>query len=214
MKPVTMISHRRSGTHFLWETMKLNFTDECFNASIDHSKWHRIPERSDVEKMTSERHCICIIRDCRDTLVSTLNWWKSGAESYYNLLPIVHDLSFSRFLHGVPEERLVGRKKSGEIERHLRDPIEIWELYTTWADLVFTVRFEDVKSNLKETIYKIKDEFGFTLRYDEPKPITRLVGHLPSRGEAGGWKNHFTKEDEEYFWSKSSKRMTELGYRR
>lgn len=216
MKPIKIISHRRSGTHFLWETMRLNFSDQCFGANIESNalKWHRLPERSPIEDMIEKNNCIHILRDCRDTLVSTWRWWMSGAEPYYGILPIIQGSTFSQFLHGVPEWRLKHRKKIGEVERHLLDPIKVWMEYSEWSDIIFTVRFEDLKFNLKETMYEIRDEFGFHLNSEEPKPINRLVGWQPWKGKVGGWAEYFTDEDEEYFWNKAGEKMTELGYRR
>ena len=74
--PVYVFGHRRSGNHFLIETIRLNF-------GITPLKHHGDFER--VRSVIGSHRCLSIVRDGRDVLGSSFFWWLS--RSFFNLEP-------------------------------------------------------------------------------------------------------------------------------
>ncbi len=84
--------------------------------------------------------------------------------------------------------------------------------YVEWADVLFTIRFEDLKMNLEKVMKNFGNNFNCKLIVDKVKTVDKLVGHITRKGIIGDWKNHFTDEDLNYFWSRAGEGMKKLGY--
>lgn len=215
-RPVLIISHRRSGTHFLWEALKLNFkvsTSYDHNNQLMYFKVHMQFSNGGYEKLLGKRTCIYLLRDARDTLVSNYYYWKAGREPDFGVEEIFRELTFSQYIHG--EAVNVGKKMYGEdfnLPGMFSDPINHWLSYTGWADKIFTVKFEDLKNDFDKSMLRIGEYIGRSVREGNVKRINKLVGHVPRKGIVGDWKNHFSEKDLEYFWGIAGQRMTELGY--
>lgn len=203
MKQFLIIGHRRSGNHFLWHLLKSNFGTDIFSPSKKFQfTYHRPLKDSNPEALMKSKNCIYLVRDCRDTLVSSWYYWRAGKESGYGVKEIFEKLTFSQYLHGnIPEK--------GSL---FSDPIKHWLDYIEWTNILFTVKFEDLKMNLEKTIKDISDYFKLPLIVNEVRTVDNLVGHATRKGIIGDWKNHFTDEDLDYFWKRAGKSMEQLGY--
>ncbi|MCK4454572.1 sulfotransferase domain-containing protein [candidate division WOR-3 bacterium] len=215
-KTVRIISHRRSGTHFLWETLKLNFdveADKSVEGQMGGFKYHRTINFCNPVNILKNRNCICLLRDGRDTIVANWYYWKSGGEPKFKIRELLEDFSFSDFLRGeLPKKRIELTAAIPIIRDHLQDPINHWLAYTDWKKLVFTIKFEDLKNNPEETILRIGNEFGWSVKSEKVEIIDHLVGNFKRKGIIGDWKNNFVGDDLEFFWKKAGDRMEELGY--
>lgn len=216
VRPVLIISHRRSGTHFLWESLRLNFKLSMrygSNNELIYFKSHTPFSESALGGFSKNRTCIYLIRDARDTLVSSYYYWKAGREPQIGVNDLFQELSFSQYLRGGAVE--AGKKLYGEdfkLPELFSDPIRHWMSYTEWSNKVFTVRFEDLKSDYEKCIVDIGNYIGRKVAGGKVKYLDKLVGQVPRKGEVGDWKNHFSKEDLDHFWSIAGDKMLKLGY--
>jgi len=216
-KPILIISHRRSGTHFLYQTLKKNFVDNNIMSNINKGgKMHKVPSSCNIDELNKKRSCIFITRDGRDSLVSSWYWFKSGSEGMGRIKDVIESSGFSAFLHGDLPKNIIRKRFDGSLPgMYLMDPVKNWTRYAEWKKHVYTVKFEELKKKPKEVIIGIRDNFGFSLKNNKDiKTVNRLVGHKPRHGKIGKWKGYFSKEDEEYFWEIAGEYMRELGYER
>jgi hypothetical protein len=205
MKSFLIIGHRRSGNHFLWHLLKSNFGTDIFSPSKKFQfTYHRPIKSANPEALMKSKHCIHLMRDCRDVLVSSWYYWRKGKESNYGVRKIFENSTFSQYLHG---ELPVDNK--GTL---FSNPIKHWLEYTEWVDVLFTVKFEDLKIELEKTMKDIGDYFNLLLINSEVKTVNNLVGHATRKGIIGDWKNHFTDEDLDYFWERAGETMETFGY--
>ena len=203
MKLFLVISHRRSGNYFLWNLLKLNFGTDIFSPKKSFQfTYHRPLKDSNPEALMKAKNCVYLVRDCRDTLVSSWYYWKAGGEPSYRVKKIFEKLTFSQYLH-------CGIAGKGTL---FSDPIRHWLGYVEWADVLFTIRFEDLKMNLEKVMKNFGNNFNCKLIVDKVKTVDKLVGHITRKGIIGDWKNHFTDEDLNYFWSRAGEGMKKLGY--
>lgn len=203
MKQFLIIGHRRSGNYFLWNLLKSNFGTDVFPSEKNFQfTYHRPLKDSNPEILMKSKNCIYLVRDCRDTLVSSWYYWRAGKESGYEVKEIFKNLTFSQYLHG----NISGK---GTL---FSDPIQHWLEYTEWVDVLFTVKFEDLKIELEKTMKDIGDYFNLLLINSEVKTVNNLVGHATRKGIIGDWKNHFTDEDLDYFWERAGETMETFGY--
>lgn len=218
MKPILIISHRRSGTHFLWETLKLNFGVDSSSkkeGKMGGFKYHRPLKSANAKHLMSNNTCIYLVRDGRNVLVSSYYYWWAGKEPSYKVQEIFKNMSFSQYLRGeasaVVKEVRKDNPKVGDL---FGAPIDHWLDYNEWSDKLFTVRFEDIKNNLKNTLWEISEYIDVPLKSKKIKSVDRLVGHMPRKGIIGDWRNYFSEEDLDYFWKKASISMEKFGYNR
>jgi len=159
------------------------------------------------------RTCIYLVRDARDVLVSSYYYWKAGREPDFRVHAIFNELSFSQYLHGEAVD--VGKRVCGKsfiLPEMFSDPIKHWLSYAEWSNKIFTVRFEDLKTNYEDVIISVGKYIGRNVYDDVVKYVAKLVGHSPRKGIIGDWKNHFSEEDLEYVWNIAGDTMTKFGY--
>ncbi len=208
-----LISHRRSGTHFLWETMRRNLgvgtsEDQCL---WDIPKSHETYSSKALARFERSQ-AIYVIRDGRDVMVANYHYWRRGGESRMGVARSIREIGFSQFLQGrtgldaVPEKH---RKFAGAF---FTNPARYWAEHTRWADHLYTVRFEDLIADPVACLAGIAAHLGLAFDPGEFEPVRKLVGHLPRKGLRGDWRSHFSDNDLEHFWSVAGKRMKELGY--
>lgn len=205
MKQFLIIGHRRSGNYFLWNLLKLNFGTGIFSPDKKFQfTYHRPIKNANPEILIKSKNCIYLMRDCRDVLVSSWYYWRKGKESNYGVKKIFENSTFSQYLHG----RLPVDNKGTLFS----DPIKHWLEYIGWVDVLFTVKFEDLKMNLEKTMKDISNYFNLPLTVSEIKTVNTLVGHATRKGIIGDWKNHFSDEDLNYFWNRAGENMEKLEY--
>ena len=211
MKYFKIISHRRSGTHFLWETLKSNFDlkkAKSPEGSMGGFKWHRLYKNTPKEFIHNNM-CVYLVRDPRDTLTSLWYYWLKGAEASIGMEKFLKNKSFSKYIRCSYENEAI----NFGIPITFVNPIEHWVDYTEWANQVYTIRFEDLKNDLVVTLNKFADNFGIEPLHSDYKIINNLVGHFPRKGILGDWRNLFSKEDEEYIIEKAATTMLKFNYK-
>ena len=207
-----IISHRRSGTHFLWEVMRQNLgvglvPGQCL---WDIPKIHDLFSAKLLQRI-KDRKSLYIMRDIRAVLVANYNYWKNG-EKRYNLSEVFQKIPLSSYIRGdIPLDGVPDELRA-EAEQLFSDPIEYWIRHTEWSKHVFTIRYEDLKSNEKHTVSKIANYLGIKFDPQDYKELIKLVGHLPQKGKISAWRDVFTDDDLRFIWSKVGQRMEELGY--
>jgi hypothetical protein len=208
-----LISHRRSGTHFLWELMRLNLgagsTDQQSLNDIpkSHQSWS-----SGLESRYKETRSIYLIRDARDVLVANYYYWKNGGERQIGVNLSFSDVSFQDFLQGkVPLDDVPDNYREFA-ERYFRDPIGYWLGHTEWATRLFTVKYENLLSEPINTLSLIAGQFELRFDPENYKNLDSLVGHYPRKGVVGDWRTMFSESDHDNFWSRAYVRMNQLGY--
>lgn len=211
-----IVSHRRSGTHFLWETLKSNFDlkkSPSPEGDMGGFKWHRLYQQTPKEFITNNM-CVFLIRDPRDTLTSLWYYWQKGAEACFRMEEFLKGKSFSDYIRGTSESDIInfGVPITFLDVDHYLDPIKHWIDYTEWSNYIYTIRFEDLKHDPIKVLDKFSEKFKINPLYDEYKIINNLVGHFPRKGISGDWKNLFSKEDEKYVREKAATIMLKFNY--
>lgn len=212
-KRFLLISHRRSGTHYLWELMRKNLgAGTTREANLwDIPKAHRTYAPScplDHER----RFAVYIIRDCRDVLVANYHYFRNGGEKALVRGLALADSSIKEFVRG--EVRVDGDAGplSDFAREYFRAPVEYWLRHTEWAERVFTVRYEDMKLDVVGTLTRIAHRFGLEFRADKFQQLDGLVGHLPRRGVVGNFRDALSPSDVDYVEHITGDRLYELGY--
>lgn len=189
---VNVISHRRSGTHFLMEILRMSYGKEVRKVHNEESRGKAGEE-------------VYLLRDGRDVMVSCFFWWKESGESKVSgIAPGFKGVSFSYFLRGKVSFKFKlarGGVAPSEVEAGIiSDPVGFWVNHTLAYAHLPMVRYEDL---VKGEFSELKRIFG-ERRVRTPG---RLVGHSPRKGKAGDWKNYFSKSDLEFF----NERVKEAG---
>lgn len=197
-------SVRRSGNHFLMETIRANF-------GVKFDKDHRF-----VNSLDDFDLAIYMVRDIRDVLVSNYYWWKKTGESW--ALGVRkqfenYNISMPEFIRGTKVKPLNTDKADGSsVKDYFQDPVEFWakHIYSAKGKIPI-VRFEDLKLNGEKTIRNIANWLGYDLP-EEIKEIKHLVGFNPRKGLIGDWVNYLTEGDNQYIKSKVGSVMREFNY--
>jgi hypothetical protein len=201
-----VFSHRRSGTHFLLETLDLNFNKKVV--------WWNSKSHAFFNNQRIPKDSIYLVRDGRDVMVSAYHYWRVGGEPRSEIHGTMkrYPTSFSQFLRGklntefIPEVWLP----------YVQDPIGYWVRHTEWENHIYTVHYEDLVADPEKVMVEISFAFGVPLKKPPikymPERITELVGIFPRKGVVGEWKSHFSDNDLIFFLKKAGQRMKELGY--
>lgn len=212
-KRFRLISHRRSGTHYLWELMRSNLGAGTQRESSlwDIPKSHKDYDELSVSGLGGKR-VIYVVRDCRDVLVANYCYFRRGGEGRLGGRRILEGSDFHDFIRGrIPED--VNSAELPEFTReYFEDPVGYWVRHTQWAGRVFTVRYEDLQLDTIGSLVRIAREFGMDFDSRNFTPLSGLVGHYPRRGVVGDWREWFDSSDLDYVESIAGERMLELGY--
>ena len=179
--PVYVFGHRRSGNHFLIETIRLNF-------GITPLKHHGDFER--VRSVIGSHRCLSIVRDGRDVLGSSFFWWRESGESAMSEIQrSFRRYSFSEYLGGKvqcpgftdADDR--GGVGQWDIDAGLiSDPVRRWASHVNgFLNKVPVIHYSDLAENPSETILRIGEILGEPMQNDSPRPVTKRVGFNPAR---------------------------------
>lgn len=220
-----IVSNRRSGTHFLWETLNANFDIrkpdwypgvdgvEAFKAHCTPDQVQQFFNKS-LEEFINDYFCVYIMRDIKDTLAASWYYWKRGAEDNLDISRGLVGKTFSEYIRGATIEEALHYNidvNSLYVNNYL-DPVQYWIDFTKWSDYIYTITFEDLKLNPTKVVKDFSNRFNIRTKAGECKLINRLVGNLPRKGVIGDWKNVFNEKDKEYVVSKAGVIMKKFGY--
>jgi bile-salt sulfotransferase len=227
-KYIKIYSHPRSGTHFLEAFLASNFyknKDLSSNGDIYYGHWsnkilleggepyhklfgsHFFPEDTKINSKG-----IYIYRDGRAVIASI---WNSG---FYH--KEWKGMTFSEFLRkDIDWYGGLGQEKYPEmnIVQHWYHHALKW--HELKSDEILYIRFEDLKTNPHKIYLEITKKF-MPLKYLKAKmvgvsnldPIKNKVGLAPNKANIDSWKNLYSKEDLDFFYSQlpSKKFLHEL----
>lgn len=232
-----VVSHERSGTHLLINTIAASFGYSQGRIDIDGQgiDWcapgelHRFLCRFDgkhVQSVFKSHHPFEVFEPCIDALLEQF-------EVFY----IYRDgrdvmTSFWRFLNQLgwdegPKEDSVSTfmrcAPRGKLERYqMRDfesMVDRWaEHVRGWSERapseVVRVSYEDLLSNFDKTVMaKLAPAFGRAPRDDVlAKPSLESPSVMPWRGRAGTWRQFFDEDDERFFEARAGEVMRSLSY--
>lgn len=215
MKPLQLISFRRSGNHLLKETLKVNFNVPITKYTIAHP-W---PDLHTAVLLDSKFTLLYIVRDGREVMASLYNFLKESSFRKWDGVQVKIANNFSDFLLGknkvvdcwCPNMRLM-----------FENPALSWARHTLWIELpkhnwfktaIRYIKFENLVLKPEKTILKISENFNWPLKNKDPIPIRKLVGPTVRKGSIAGWKREFSDMDLEYFWKYAGERMKKFGYK-
>ena len=209
MKPIQTISFRRSGTHFLIETLKKNFSCEISSRVI-----HPGFDLHTAVVMRLDYNVIYIYRNPKDVMKSLYNFFKYSDWKFWSGFDVRIADSFTGFINGeskaidvfCPHFHLV-----------LTDPINAWVEHTNWMlplnkfdvrGSVFSIKYENLKDNGAHEIKRISEHFDTPINNGCFSPFTTRVSMNP-KADIIEW----TDKDLELLDNKAGKRMKDLGYK-
>lgn len=236
---VMVISHERSGTHFLIDTLAINFGYDNKQIDLDVTNTayplemgdalHKGPlgelyHDLDINRVFKSHHPRDFFEACWGYLVDQ-----------YKVFYVARDgrdvmASFWRHhwkvWHNGPKCFTVGQFirhfPMGYMDRYHgkltpRNMVDRWDYHimswmgTRYADVCY-IKYEDLSSDFERTVEKIAAHVGIKKPETPIKP--ELGGVSPWRGIVGNWKEHFKEEtqDELFFWQFGHKAMEILGY--
>ena len=179
MKKIKIVSHRRSGTHLLMETLKLNF-----------------PGIWPIKTHDKTNEGIYIQRDVREVLTSCFIWWRySGESKVCGIAPSFQNLNIQQYIRGkakldwfAPDE---GNVRQWEVDQGMfSSPVDFW------ADHVQSGGFTVSYAKLVENPGEVMEEIGEALGLGRPLGlrVDKMVGHSPS-GAGSRWENWLGEDD-------------------
>ncbi len=233
-----VVSHERSGTHFLMNTLAENFgyiarpwVNFDFNLTINfHSpeaigsffgfmrgkpvlnivKSHHPFAFFDavIEEILDEFHVFYIHRDPRDVMVS---FWNLVRRFKWDEGPKTG--SVGEFMRASPRGAILRYQKE-----QVPTLLDRWKAHVEgWAcdapaavrERLIIVRYEDLNSDFEATVRAIGERMGITCA-DAVRPA---VGHnvvVPGKGEVGGHRALFTPEDHAFVKAVAGETITRL----
>lgn len=233
-KKILVASHERSGTHFLINSIALNFghASRQIDLALSEGFDPRQPRQSDawlaryrgqfvsnifkshhslpllmpvIEPFLSEYHVFYIYRDGRDVMTSFWRYLNRLKAGWGPQAPTPGD-----FMRAVPTGGIL-QYQSGPCESMLAR----WVRHVSgWLDAgigVHPVSYESLHQNFDTALQQIGGVLG------RPGAVFRRPGmdapsSLPWRGEIGNWRACWQPEDESYFAEHAGALMARLGY--
>jgi len=170
---ITVASHRRSGTHFFGEFIKLNWNVE----------WKKTHMMCDFD-LLNNNHVIYIIRNPIEVLHSTYIWFTESGGCHNKLITsIFKDVTFDEFLQGKAGS-LIGYDSCFFKDKDnlygcngmFYDPIRYWVDHVNSYSDATTFLYEDVLQQKEQCINHLKSILGDA----NIKAVDGYVGHQPS----------------------------------
>lgn len=226
-------SHRRSGTHFLMQSLRLTFGKK-FLLYKSHSLVSEIRtpaarieyiggERRTSGAPSADEPILYIVRDARDSLTSNYHWWRTSMESKCGgILPHFADVTPAGYIRGQVrlEDVPTPAPGCGVTRAHLElgiftDPAGFWARHVSGylQQGVPVLRYEDLLQQPRRTLREIADRFGLARPWF-PRAPRRLVGHDPRKGVVGDHRTLFDAATLQLIDERAGAVMAELGYER
>lgn len=212
MKPILVISHERSGTHFLINTIALNFglSHEVINLPAGDptqfvtNSWTE-PEMIrkshhqawwmtwDVAQELTERYSIFYaIRDCRAVIVSLFHYFNT-VSTFDTNFPSFERLSDLVDAHPYdwPFDADYSKIQAPNFPERWAIHIDSWQ---PWFDRMCVVSYEDLFIRSEATVWRIA---AYLNRLPVSRPrrprIDEMYSVVPYRGVFCGWKEEMSQ---------------------
>jgi len=227
-----VIGHRRSGNHFLIETLKLNYT--LYGADVrgedklprgvayaqvkdwwvkkSHLMYQHVSER-----IAADDHAVYIVRDPRDMLTSCWWWWNTSGEARRSgIAAAIQHFTPSQYIRGEVEVSNI-TFKGGIIQKHidgmiLSDPVGRWiEHVRGYIGKIGIIRYEDLTLRPGIALEHARKALGLE-PVERFRLLAKLVGHHPRKGVIGDHVNLFDPDDIAYIEERAGELMRELAY--
>jgi len=221
IKNIIVISHERSGTHFLINSIAYNFPKYSNNElSIESGNPEFIQKR--LEGVETDRilkshhtseyfgdslddfHKFYIVRDGRDVLASCYHhyrqWKLQGTFSHFIKHPKLPDHIAEYYCRPFyTSHRSMPHKWV--------DHVKSWQGRDCWL-----VKYEDLTTDFNSVIRQISEKLKLLMPDKIIKPTLKNRSVQPRKGIKGDWKNYFDSECLAFFNKYAAKIMKELEY--
>lgn len=240
-KKTIVVSHERSGTHFLMNTLALNFgyvskpfinVDyelglNFYSANALSSFFRRMHDQpilnivkshhpagfftDFIDYLTDQFHVFYIYRDPRDVMVS---FWQLISGFSWDEGPKTSNVS--EFMQAAPRGGMMRYQKTqaDNLLRRWQDHVDGWaDMAETPAGQKITMlSFESLNLNFDETVKHIGEQIG--CRVTAPvRPEKNVNVVRPSVGQTGRHRDFFTQDEYDFVSDTVGATMTRLGIR-
>ena len=221
-KKVLVISHERSGTHFLINTIAQSFDYQPEQIDLDNSQnidwkntamvkqwmWqfhagytsrifkshHSYPFLAPLFPwLHDEFHIFYITRDGRDVMTSFWVYLNRLAPGWGPRTATVGEFMRSKPTGGITQYQY--DRDSGSMLERWTDHIQSWQ---TPASRVNHISYEDLHTRFDVTLKRISDVLGQPAN-SSVRPELSAPSSLPWKGAIGTWREYFTEADSQYF---------------
>jgi hypothetical protein len=224
-------SHRRSGTHFLMQALRLTFGRKLLLhkthslASEVRTPAARIEyiggEHIAVTGPPQQEPILYIVRDVRDCLTSSYHWWRTSMESECGgILPHFRDVTPTAYIRGAVRLEAVPTPHPGcgVNQAHIdlgifADPAGFWARHVEGylGQGVPVIRYEDLLRQPRKTLRDAAGRLGLARPWF-PRAPRRLVGHDPRKGVIGDHRTLFDAATLRLIDERAGAVMAALGY--
>lgn len=232
-----VISHERSGTHLLINTIAANFG--YFQGRIDLDgqgiDW-RAPDElmgflrrfddKHVPSVFKSHHPIAVFEPSMDSLIEQFKVfyiYRDGRDVMTSFWRFLNQLgwdegpkeqSVGTFIRSAPQGKLV-RYQTRDFENMVDRWVEHVDSWSSKAPKeIVMVSYEELLTTFEQTVMeKLAPIFGRAPKGDiAERPTLDSPSVMPWRGRAGTWKQFFGEEDERFFEARAGAVMGRLGY--
>jgi len=238
LKKAIVVSHERSGTHFLMNTLALNFGyiakpwlnfdfqlginfyhfptvqkyfESVYPKPVKHIMKSHHPSVffSDfMQYLADTFHVFYIYRDPRDVMLS---FWEFISKIPWDEGPKVS--SVSDFMRAAPRGAMLRYQKEQmpTLLHRWKNHVEGWSSAAEQFQGIFCLRYEDLHLNFDNTVKKIGKKIGIEVENSLRPPVNENVV-MVGKGKIGRHRNFFHSKDYDFIRSTVGKTMTRLGY--
>ncbi len=242
MKKILVISHERSGTHFLINSIVSNFpgferSGNVINVPTEKmtpiylQNWFRINstkcsnilykshhqfywfQKFFYKLLIENFHIFYVIRDGRDVMTSCFHYYNK-CSSYSRHFQLICADTMSGFLRMNP--RANGLTVDDYSFRNTSNPVERWVAHIrSWLQVRYDINiisYEELNNNFEDTIRRIGLILDLDIPQNPERPDLSAPSICPRKGIVGDWKNIFEEEDLAFFNSIAFDCMKDLEY--
>jgi len=239
-RKAAVFSHERSGTHFLMNTLALNFgyvSRPWWNLDFEHGVNFHAPEALDrylrqahdkpVLNVLKSHHCVGFVDALMDYLLEQFHVFyvyrdprdvMTSAWRYYHRVPWDEGPkvgSVSEFLRAEPAGGMLRYQK-----RQAPTVLHRWAAHVEgWLDAaearggaICALRFEDLNGDFEQSVSRIARHMGEPAGEPRRPPKDRNVV-VPGSGGSGAHREHFGDADEAFVREQVGATFARLGYR-
>ncbi len=222
MKHILVISHERSGTHFLINTLARNFGYPETQIDLDNTRqvnwrdsdatlrWLRsfpTPESPRIFKshhsieffdaiipqLQDNFHTFHISRDGRDVMTSFWVYLNRLAPGWGPRTETVGQFMRATATGGITQYQYRPEPIT-MLDRWFRH-VSGWQAAPPF---VHQVRYEDLHAHFEDEVSRIAETLGTRLAQARRPPLS-APSSLPWKGVVGNWRNYFTETDKHYY---------------